>query len=153
MLDIEIIAIGKMKTSYWNEAACEYLKRLKPFASIKIKELKFTPFTQNNFKRVIAEEEARITEAIARSQGQVFLLTEQGKKLDSLGFAQILDKLDSQKIIFVIAGSLGFSSAMKKKYKSLSLSEFTFTHEMARVIILEQIYRAVTIVNNKNYHY
>ncbi|MDI3496057.1 MAG: rRNA (pseudouridine1915-N3)-methyltransferase [Patescibacteria group bacterium] len=153
MLDIEIIALGKIKTSYWKEATEEYLKRLKPFVNLKIKELNFTPFSKNNIKSVREEEGKRIMEAIGKSEGQVFLLSEDGRKLDSLAFAQTLNKFSFQKIIFVIAGSLGFSSEIKQKYNSLSLSALTFTHEMARVIVLEQIYRAVTIINKKSYHY
>jgi len=80
-------------------------------------------------------------------------LDESGNNLNSLELAKFLEK-NNQHIVFLIGGALGLSSAVLQKIDfKLSLSQMTFTHEMTRVILLEQVYRAVTIVNGKSYHY
>ena len=153
MLDILIITIGRLKTSYWCEAELEYLKRLKPYVNLEIKELAFSSFAKHSKEKVKAEEAEKIEKAINLIEGQVFLLSEEGKLFDSVSFSQNIYQLSHQKIVFVIAGSLGFSLNLKKKYPQISLSTLTFTHEMARVILLEQIYRAASIEKGKDYHY
>lgn len=153
MLDILIITIGKLKTSYWREAEFEYLKRLKPYINLEIKELAFSSFAKHNKEKAKTEEAEKIEKAINLVEGQVFLLSEEGKLFDSVSFSQKIYQLSHQKIVFVIAGSLGFSLELKKKYFQISLSPLTFTHEMARVILLEQIYRAASIEKGKEYHY
>lgn len=153
MLDVLIITIGKLKASYWRDAEVEYLKRLKPYVNLEIKELAFSAFAKHNKEKAKAEEAVKIEKALNLIEGQVFLLSEEGKSFDSISFSKKIYKLSHQKIVFVIAGSLGFSLELKQKYEKISLSPLTFTHEMARIILLEQIYRAVSIEKGKDYHY
>jgi len=79
-------------------------------------------------------------------------LSENGQEFDSVSFSKKIFSVD-QPIIFVIAGSLGFDFKILKDYNTLSLSKMTFLHEMAKVILIEQIYRAVNIEKGKRYHY
>jgi 23S rRNA (pseudouridine1915-N3)-methyltransferase len=152
MLNIEIISIGKVKEEYFNDAIREYIKRLKPYARVKFTDLKAESFNESNKKAVQEIESEKITKFLEKyNQNEVFLLHERGKILNSLEFASFVDK--NQKVVFVIGGSLGFSEKLLDKYKQVSLSNLTFLHEMVKVILLEQIYRAVTILKNKNYHH
>ncbi|MFA6513979.1 MAG: 23S rRNA (pseudouridine(1915)-N(3))-methyltransferase RlmH [Patescibacteria group bacterium] len=153
MLDLTILAYGKIKETYWQTASEEYLKRLKPYAKIVIEELKSEPFSKAGHEIAKQEEAKRLEKYLSRRPGAtVFLLAEKGEELDSLVFSKKLDQIVGP-IILIIGGSLGFSQEIFTSYKKISLSKLTFPHELARVILLEQIYRAVTILNKKEYHY
>jgi 23S rRNA (pseudouridine1915-N3)-methyltransferase len=152
MLDITIIAIGKIKNSSQAELAAEYWKRLKPYARLKLVELPATSFTQTNKEKSLVEEGDRITDYLAgRTEAQIFLMAERGQLMSSPELASWLEK--SSPLVLVVGGALGFSRAVYDKYPAISLSPLTFPHEMARVVLLEQIYRATTILNKKDYHY
>ena len=152
MFDVEIISIGKVKKEYFNDAIREYLKRLKPYARVKFTDLKAKSFNESNKNAIREIESKKIIKSLEKyNKNEVFLLHERGKVFDSLEFAGFIDK--NQKIVFVIGGSLGFSEELLSKYKQVSLSNLTFLHEMVRVILLEQIYRAITILKAKNYHH
>lgn len=155
MLDIKIIAVGKLKYKPWQEAADEYIKRLKPYARIKTVELKAESFSDaddiNKIKNIEAEK--ILNELSKTPNAQIYLLTEVGKQLASVDLAKNFSKITGQ-IVFVIGGTLGLSrELLDSKYIKLSLSPLTFTHELARVILLEQIYRVVAILQGKAYHY
>ena len=153
MLDITILAIGKMSKSFLKEGVEIYLSRLKPYAKISLLELAARSFNNNN-KLVAKKNEAELIEKyISKNDVEVFLLQESGRLLDSLAFSKELYKFQGRKIVLVLGGALGFNKELSLKYPSLSLSTLTFTHEMARLILLEQIYRAVSIERGKDYHY
>lgn len=152
MLNIEIISIGKVKEEYFNDAIKEYVKRLKPYARIKFIDLKAESFNDSNKSIVREIESKKIIKFLEKyNKNEVFLLHERGKVFDSLEFASFIDQ--NQKIVFIIGGSLGFSEELLNKYQKISLSNLTFLHEMVRVILLEQIYRTITILKDKNYHH
>lgn len=156
MLDIVIISIDKIKTRYFLEATREYLKRLSPYAKIKIEELPAEPFRNEGDKiKAKKKEGERIIKAIAKYNGlQIIFLVESGELMDSIQFSKWLEMKAKQKIVFVIAGSLGFDEEVIQKASGLlSLSTLTFPHELAQVIFLEQLYRAISIFKNKDYHY
>jgi 23S rRNA (pseudouridine1915-N3)-methyltransferase len=153
MLEILIIAVGKIKNGFFSGAIREYLTRLKPYASVKILELSSEPFNDSNRDKAKKAEGERALSALEKYAGaEIFLLHERGREIDSLKFAEKLSSANG-KIVFVIAGALGFSEEVLAKYNQLSLSKMTFPHEMARLILLEQIYRAITIIRGKTYHY
>jgi 23S rRNA (pseudouridine1915-N3)-methyltransferase len=153
MLEIIIIAIGKIKNEYFAGAIKEYLLRLKPFASVKIIELAPESFTESSRGKAKKEEGGRILAALEKYSGEnILLLHERGRETDSIKLAEKLSGANG-KTIFVIAGALGFDEAALAKYPQLSLSKMTFPHELARLILLEQIYRSATIIKGKTYHY
>jgi 23S rRNA (pseudouridine1915-N3)-methyltransferase len=153
MLEIIIIAIGKVKNNFFSGAIGEYLARLKPYASVKILELTPESFSESNREKAKKIEGERIVKALEKySDAEIFLLHERGREMDSLKFSEKLAHANG-KIVFVIAGALGFDEEVLKKYQQLSLSKMTFPHEMARLILLEQLYRAITIIKGKTYHY
>jgi 23S rRNA (pseudouridine1915-N3)-methyltransferase len=153
MLEIIIIAIGKIKNEYFSGAIGEYLTRLKPYAAVKILELSPEPFTESNRDKAKKAEGERILSALEKYAGEaVLLLHERGREIDSVKLSEKLAATNG-KTVFVIAGALGFDEQVLTKYNQLSLSKMTFPHELARLILLEQIYRATTIIKGKTYHY
>ncbi|MCK9378574.1 MAG: 23S rRNA (pseudouridine(1915)-N(3))-methyltransferase RlmH [Candidatus Moranbacteria bacterium] len=155
MQKITILSVGKIKEKYFQEACQEYLKRISPYVRVEMEEVGAESFFGEGDKEKAKEKEGeRILKFLDRNDDcQIFLLEENGKEMDSVVFSQKLEKIQ-QSIIFVIAGALGFSDAVKKRgFEKLSLSQMTFPHELARLVLLEQVYRAATICNGKKYHY
>ena len=154
MLDINIIAIGKINDSSTKFLTDEYFKRLKPYAKIKITELKEESFSDSNAKQAKDAEAVKIIKTISKNTNSfIICLDENGDHFTSTEFANFLENINGP-IAMIIGGSLGLSSSvLDKSQKSISLSKMTFTHEMARLFLLEQIYRATTIINNKKYHH
>lgn len=154
MFNITILAIGKIKEKHYQAAFEEYLKRLKPYAKIIVQELKVESFNEGNKNKAKDYEAQRILAYLKKyPESQVFILDEHGPEYTSLEFTKILEKTNSH-FIFVIGGSLGYVPEVLKRYEQhLSLSKMTMPHELARVVLIEQLYRAVTIVNKKEYHY
>lgn len=152
MLDINIIAIGKVKDKSWQAAVQEYGKRLAPYCRLKLVELPAVPFSRRN-QMIAKEQEAdRIEAALDKQSGRsVYLLAERGQEFSSPAFAAFLEK--SQPLTFVIGGALGFSEELYRRYPQVSLGRLTFPHELARVVLYEQLYRAATIIKKKDYHY
>lgn len=153
MIDLIIITVGKIKEDYWLQAQNEYLKRLNPYVRFKFEEIKITSFSKNQKEKVIKEESLKISNYLEKfDKEQIFLLSEQGKLFNSEQFANKITIIN-QPVVFVVGGSLGFDDSLKNKYNCLSLSPLTFPHEMARIILLEQIYRAISIKKGRDYHY
>ena len=140
---IRIIAVGKCKEDYSRNAAADYLSRIRRYSKIEVIEVKESD---------IEREGAKIYDLIDGKRYHV--LDIYGKQLGSEDFAQFVKKETfNSDFVFVIGGSEGISEDIKKNATNrLSISQMTFTHEMCRVFILEQLYRAFMILNNKRYH-
>lgn len=155
---IKIIAIGKNKDKALKLQEAEYLKRLSAFCKCEVIEVKDESnehAEREKEMQIIKDKEAsRVLEKI-KVNDFVVLLDLHGEMFISESFAQTLDSLMSTQsnIVFVIAGSLGPSTSLVQRANlRWKLSDLTFTHLMTRVLILEQIYRAFMINNNRNYH-
>ncbi len=158
MFNIHIITLGKLKESYWENAESEYLKRLKPYAKIKITELKEEPFKPSDpTEKIKAKEAQKIKFSISNLQSSIIIaLHEKGKTHTSPELAKFLQtqSQSGQQITFIIGGPKGLhKSILDLATHQLSLSSLTFPHQMVRTILLEQIYRSVTITKGKTYHY
>lgn len=154
MLSVKIVAVGKMKDSGLAALVDEYRKRLRPFVKLEVVEVAHEPFKDVGDKEKAQKKEAeRIRKACG--DGVVIALEERGKLYTSPALADYLQKLDErgEVITFVIGGALGLHPELTTRMHSLSLSPLTFTHEMARLILCEQLYRAACIMNGKQYHY
>lgn len=153
MKKIIILSIGGVKEKYYQEAISEYQKRLSSDIKLEIKELPAKSFSEKNILETKRQESQRVLDFLQKNKdSEVFLLSENGQELNSINFSKKIFSIDRQ-IIFVIAGSLGFDFDILQGYNILSLSKMTFLHEMAKVILIEQIYRAVNIEKGKRYHY
>lgn len=156
---IRIVAIGHLKEPFWKAAEAEYLKRLSPYATITIEEFDDLP-TPEGASSVVVEEikEKEGAKVLAKLKPSDFLvLLDLGKEeMDSLALADRLgdwERRSGSYLTFVIGGSLGLSQSLKKRGNAtLTLSRLTFTHAMARIILLEQLYRSYRIRNNEPYH-
>lgn len=158
-MKIKIYAIGKIKEQYLKTGIDEYLTRLKPYCQVEIVEVNDEPIADNphlsEIKKAIDLEGQKVLKLLKPSDYLIGL--DLGKKeLDSLSFAQYLNEkfiIGGSSISFVIGGSYGLSDALKSRCNdSISLSKMTFLHQMTRLILLEQIYRAFKINRNETYH-
>ncbi|MFA6533713.1 MAG: 23S rRNA (pseudouridine(1915)-N(3))-methyltransferase RlmH [Patescibacteria group bacterium] len=154
MTKIIILAIGKIKEPHYRSAVEEYLKRLRPYLKVEMAELRPEPFNAANHLRAKAKEAERLTEFLGKYQkNQIYLLDERGAEMTSEKLARFLDQ-QCETLVLVIGGALGFSDEIKKAYShKIALSQLTLPHELARVVLAEQLYRAVAIVKGKEYHY
>ena len=142
---IKIICVGKIKEAFYRDAILEYLKRLSKYHKVEIVEV-----MDSNMK----QEKELILKKID-SKDYIVTLEIDGKQVSSLEFADMIDKtlMNYGNITFIIGGSDGLDDEVKaiSNYK-LSFSRMTFPHQLFRVILLEQIYRAFKIMNNESYH-
>ncbi len=155
-MKITIISIGKLKESYWKDAEAEYLKRLSAFAKVEIIEHKEIGFSEKDPIESITEKEAEIILNSMPSSSYIIALDPNGKVFTSEELSKNLVSLEQNHshFTFIIGGPLGLhESIFKKTNLKLSLSPLTFTHQMTRVILLEQIYRAYMIKSGKSYHH
>ncbi len=157
-MNIKIIAIGGIKEKYLSDAIAEYQKRLRQFAKTEIFSLQHEKAPQNLSDALMTKikqtEGKRILDKISDSDF-VIALDIKGKSLSSEGLASFIQEtvLRSSSIAFVIGGSLGLhEDVLKRANFSLSFSPMTFPHQLMRVMLLEQIYRAFSIINNLPYH-
>ncbi len=151
MLKLNIVCVGNLKEKFWKEACSEYQKRLQRFCNVKIIELA----EQNKYDIVskVLEEEGK--EILASISGSCILLDIQGEEVSSEKLSTKLRNLEqnSSEITFVIGGSNGVSETVKNKIKDkVSFGKITLPHNLARVVLLEQIYRAYMINSGSKYH-
>ncbi|GAA0437287.1 23S rRNA (pseudouridine(1915)-N(3))-methyltransferase RlmH [Lentibacillus halophilus] len=158
-MKIDIVAVGKLKEKYLQQGIEEYLKRLSPYTKVHIAEVADEKAPDNmsdaNMQEVKRKEGERILSHISKDS-YVITLEINGKMLTSETFADKLDKLATygkSKITFVIGGSVGISEDVQKRSDmALSFSKMTFPHQMFRMILLEQVYRAFRIMRGEPYH-
>jgi 23S rRNA (pseudouridine1915-N3)-methyltransferase len=141
-----IIAIGRMKNQSLSELCDDFSNRLKRSGNFELLELKDGD---------IESEGDRILEALGKRKGaRVYAMAEEGKTRTSAGLAKELYALQGQPAVFIIGGAYGLSPAVKAKAEVLfALSPLTFTHEIARMLLCEQLYRAVSINAGSKYHH
>ena len=148
---ITIITVGKIKEKYIREGIDECLKRLTKYAKIELIELDDECFD----KEKTLKKEAEKIEKKLNKKSFIITLDIEGKQLNSLEFANLIDKttVNNSDITFIIGGSYGLSSDIKKlSYYRLSFSNMTFPHQLFRLIFIEQLYRSYKILNNETYH-
>lgn len=158
MLNVQIVCIGKLKESYWRLACNEYEKRMQSFAKFSIRELPECRLPENpnaaQIKAVLREEGEHILSECKNTQ--IVPLCIEGKEISSPDLAKwIENKAVSgvSSISFVIGSSFGLDDSVKESGNlRLSMSPMTFPHQLARVMLCEQIYRSFQILNHGKYH-
>ena len=150
---IKIICIGKLKETFLVDGINEYKKRIEGFQKLQILELK--EYNTSDISKNIENEGFEILEKV-NSDEHIITLEILGKKLDSITFSRYLENqftYGTSKITFIISGSNGLSEEVKKRSNfRLSFSDMTFPHQLMRLILMEQLYRALTIIHHKEYH-
>ncbi len=156
---IKVVAVGKIKEKFVKAQIAEYEKRLKPFTKLEIIEVNDEVAPQSNSdaeNEMVKEKEGERLLAKIKDQEFVILLDLWGEMVDSESFAKKIEHIQtyqSSNITFVIAGSLGpGKNILNRANWRWKLSDLTFTHQMTRVLVLEQIYRSFMILNNNPYH-
>jgi len=156
---ITILCVGKIKESFYRQAVDEYTKRLSKYCKLEIVEVtdEKTPDKASEvMESQIKEKEAERLIDKLKEDSYIFTLEIKGKKYTSEAFAETIEKLTVQgksHLTFVIGGSLGLhEKILKLSNQPISFSDMTFPHQLMRVILTEQIYRAFRIMNNEPYH-
>ena len=158
-MKITILAVGKVKESYFRDAIAEYSKRLSKYCKLEIIEVadeKTPDKASDREEEMIKEKEADRLLKYIREDAFVCPLAIEGRQLDSVTLSEKIEQIGLQgksHIIFIIGGSLGLhGSILRRADMLLSFSKMTFPHQLMRVILLEQIYRAYRIMANEPYH-
>lgn len=159
MLNVKIICIGSIKEKYFKDAILEYQKRLTDFYKFSILELPEYKILNNpsnsDINKALTEEGKRVLSKI-KDKDEVVSLCIEGKELSSVGLSKYINDAaltGHSTVDFIIGGSFGLSDEVKNRSNlKLSMSRMTFTHQMSRVILCEQIYRAFNILNGGKYH-
>lgn len=158
MYKIKIICVGKLKERYLSDFQNEYLKRLKKYAEIQLIEVKdeIIPDKSNEaIENKVKDKEFENILKYIKNDDYIIALDLYGKEYDSLSFASHMKLVfdTKQNITFIIAGSLGYGSKLNEYVKEkVKLSSLTFPHQIARLLLLEQIYRSFKINSNEIYH-
>ena len=158
-MKITVLAVGKLKEGYFREAVAEYRKRLSRFCEMTVTEVPDEPApdraSEAQCRQIMEREGERLLKA-SNPKAYHIVLAVDGKRRSSEAFAEELDRLTSSgvsSIEFFIGGSLGLSEAVLRAADlKLSFSDMTFPHQLMRVILLEQVYRAFKINHNETYH-
>ena len=155
-MNIKIIALGKIKEKFLKEGIDEFLKRLTPYASVEILELSPIEIKDENLTQKVLDQEGEKILSHIKPQSFVITMEIKGKMLSSEEFAQKIEDLTNDgvsEIVFVIGSSCGISPNVSARANfKMSMSKMTFLHQFARLILIEQIYRAFKIIKGETYH-
>lgn len=158
MPSVTIIAVGKIKEKFIKDAVSEYEKRLGRFCTFKIIEIPDRPIPDSASEaeeKIVLQKEGGDILSKTKQSDFVIALCIEGVRVSSTGFAEKISSafMRSSSIVFIIGGSLGLDEAVKKRADfKMSMSDMTFPHNLARLMLSEQIYRAFKINNNETYH-
>ena len=153
---ITIIAVGKLKERFWTDACDEYLKRLKAYARVEVREVADVDPAKAGGEAAAMAQEAKAVLAAIPDRSRVILLAIDGRERSSEGFSAHLDELalaGASDLTFVIGGSTGVAPEVAARAdETLSFGPITLPHNLARVVLLEQLYRAFKISRGEAYH-
>ena len=152
-MKIRILWVGKSRETWVKEAIAEYAGRIKHYAPLELCEVRDE---KGAAAEVMRERECERLEKQIPPGAVLVLLDERGEQMDSPGLAAFIGKqrdCGMQDMVIAIGGAYGFSEEFRRRGRLLALSKMTFTHQMVRVFLLEQVYRAFTILSNEPYHH
>jgi 23S rRNA (pseudouridine1915-N3)-methyltransferase len=152
---ITLVAVGRLKERFWKEACEEYRTRLRPYATVDVVEVPDRDPSRGGEERAKAEEAADIRRALG-SDTHVFALAVEGREISSEQLAERLERLGidgRSDVAFVVGGSCGLAADIEDAAdERISLGRITLPHNLARVVLLEQLYRAFKIIRKEPYH-
>lgn len=158
-MKIDILCVGKIKEKFYDDALKEYLKRLSRYARVslvEVKDEKTQEGASEHEDELVLQKEGERLEKYIEDDAYIIALCIEGQQATSTEFADIITSIENSgksHIQFIIGGSLGIDKDIKKRSDMrLSFSKMTFPHQLMRVILLEQVYRAYRIKNNEPYH-
>ena len=155
-MNIKVIAVGKIREQGFKLAVDEFTKRLSPYCSFSVVEIPAQSIKDEALVEKYMEEEAQKILAVIKPNSFVITMEIEGKILSSEDFANKIDEISKEginEICFIIGGANGIAQSLRAKSNfKLSFSKMTFPHQLARVMLLEQIYRAMKILAKEPYH-
>jgi len=155
-MNIHVICVGKIREKYISEGIAEFVKRIQPYSSLKITEIPAQDLKHAGFEEKSREIEAQKILSQIGNNAYVITLEVTGKSLSSEKFAEKIRDLNNtgiNQIVFIIGGATGLHHCVSQKADfRLSLSSMTLPHQLARLFLLEQIYRSFKIINGEPYH-
>ena len=155
-MKIKIICLGKIKEKFLKDGIDEFMKRLTPYTSIEVVELTPVEIKDENLTQKALEQEAEKILANIKPNSYVITLEILGKQLSSEDFAKKINEITISgisELVFVIGSSCGIAPTVSQRADfKLSISKMTFLHQFARLLLVEQIYRAFKILKNETYH-
>ncbi|MEO0234732.1 MAG: 23S rRNA (pseudouridine(1915)-N(3))-methyltransferase RlmH [candidate division WOR-3 bacterium] len=147
---ITVLTVGKNKNDIFSDIFYDFVDRIKKYTKIEVKYIKDYGELKEDKKNIMEKESKIILDNLKGVEGFKILLAKEGKMFDSLSFAKLLEK---DKITFIIGGIFGVTDEVYNNVDLvLSLSKMTFPHKVARIVLIEQIYRGLTILNKEKYH-
>lgn len=153
-MKLEFLFVGKTSEKYLEEGIQNYLKRIKHYIPVDIKVI---ANSAAGTKEIIIKKESEQIMKLTGPRDFIVLLDERGKEMGSIQLADFIDKSmvnGISKIIFIVGGAYGVSKNVSERANlTLSFSKFTLTHQMIRLFLLEQVYRAMTIIRKEPYHH
>jgi 23S rRNA (pseudouridine1915-N3)-methyltransferase len=156
-MKITLLVIGKTDAGYFVDAVDEYRKRLEHYIPFELQVIPDIKNTKNLTDIQQKEKEGELILKSLQAGDYLVLLDDKGKEYTSVQFASYIEKKThtvAKRLVFVVGGPYGFSPAIyEKASEKLTLSRMTFSHQMVRLIFVEQLYRAMTILNNEPYHH
>ena len=154
-MKIKLLVVGKTSESFLASLISDYHKRINRFVNFEIIEINNINIKKANSLEIQKKEGIKILEKVDKKD-QMFILDEKGKSYNSIDFSKFIENRmvnSSKNIIFIIGGAYGFSENIYSRSNSIiSLSKMTFSHQIIRLFMVEQLYRALTIINNHPYH-
>lgn len=158
-MNLSVVCVGKCKEAFFRDAVAEYAKRLSKYCDFRIIEVadeKTKEHASEREEELVRQKEAERIEKALRPDDYVIALAIEGKKYDSVSFSRHMEAwmgAGRSRIVFVIGGSLGLHErVLSRADEKISFSDMTFPHQLMRVILAEQIYRAFRIMNGEPYH-
>lgn len=155
-MKIKIIALGKIKEKFLKDGIDEFLKRLTPYATVEVVELSPVEIKDENLTERALDEEGEKILSLIKPQSYVITMEIKGTMLSSEELAEKIEELTNagtQELVFVIGSSCGISKKVSERANfKLSMSKMTFLHQFARLLLVEQIYRAFKIIRKETYH-
>lgn len=157
MPKLRVIWVGKTKRGYAQEGVDHFRKRIKPLAELEIAEIRAASHSGREQGAALKAESDAILKQLGSRGKNIFLLDERGRQPSSRELAEMLEAAamnDGQGVTFVLGGAYGVDGRVKSAVSgTISLSRLTFPHQLARVVLLEQLYRVLTLAAGHNYHH
>ena len=154
---LTIICIGKTKEGFIRDGIAKYARYLKPYAAVELKELKEEKINDLKEAPLVRKKEAEKIFNVLSKGSWIIALDERGQGFTSHAFASLLNKTmesSMRELTFIVGGAMGLDeSVLQRANMVLAISRWTLTHEMALLVLLEQLYRGYTIIKGKRYHY
>ncbi len=155
-MKLVFLYVGATDRGYLSEGIDLYINRIKYYVSVEEQVIREEKAWKNLDSSARSMAEGKAIAAALQPSDDVILLDAKGKSFTSIGFATFLQKrlnVGAKRLVFIVGGAYGFSSALRKEFPlHVSLSMMTFSHQMIRLLLAEQVYRALTILKNEPYH-